>query len=195
MNNKITLKMSRFPQLIGDLTHSNQFLKIFAFTSLISTGLCLLILFVLVNKPPVVLTMANDARLLEKTTPPKLEDQIKMVTFRYIEKRYNWNPSNVKQRLDEASYFIHPASIKAYWKGVNEVERFSKEKMVSQRVYPENIKIDQKTKSIQITGDRVTSIQGLRAAGDLNLVLYYSLGNINLENPWGIYIIKEEERL
>jgi len=67
--------------------------------------------------------------------------------------------------------------------------------MVGQKVYPEKMTIDEKTKSIKITGDRITSIQGIKAAGTLNLTLYYSMGNINLENPWGVYIIKEEEKL
>jgi hypothetical protein len=44
-----------------------------------------------------------------------------------------------------------------------------------------------------ITGDRVTSIQGLKAAGNLKLQLTFESGQRTKENPWGIYITKEKE--
>lgn len=73
------------------------------------------------------------------------------------------------------------------------VVRFSSERMVSQRVYPGEIQVDLKKGLATISGDRITSIQGLKAAGDLKLELSYESGPRTTLNPWGVYISKERE--
>lgn len=44
-----------------------------------------------------------------------------------------------------------------------------------------------------IVGDRIMSIQTLKAAGDLKLELVFESSQRSNENPWGIYFTRERE--
>lgn len=44
-----------------------------------------------------------------------------------------------------------------------------------------------------IVGDRITSIQSLKAAGDLKLELGFESGPRTFVNPWWVFISKEKE--
>ncbi|MGE3263190.1 MAG: hypothetical protein AB7K68_15525 [Bacteriovoracia bacterium] len=80
-------------------------------------------------------------------------------------------------------------------KGVSmqNVIRFSVDKIVAQRAYPVEIRVDLKKGIAVIEGDRITSIQGLKAAGDLRLELGFESGPRTEQNPWGVYVSKEKE--
>lgn len=193
MTNAIILKTSKLPRIVGELTHSIQFLKIFSLSAL---GVCLGLVFVLllvVEKPPVVLTLTPEAIPQRVIEPPKAETQVRTAVLRYIEKRYNWEPSTVIQRLKETQAFILPQNLKGFQSSLSEVSRFSIDKQVSQRAYPVEVQVDLAKKTVFVTGDRVSSIQGLKAAGDLKLALSFEGGPHTPENPWGLYITKERE--
>jgi len=181
--------------MLSDLSHSNQFLKVFSASALGVAVLTLILVFVLASKAPVVLTLAPTGENLEKVELPKPEDQIKAAVNRYLEKRYKWEPESVKQKLFDAQAFVLPSSMKAYLGAAANVARFSIEKLVSQRVYPDKIEVSLEKKTVFITGDRVTSIQGLNAAGNLRLELSFESGPRTRNNPWGLYITKEREEL
>lgn len=189
----IKLKSTELPRKLGELMHSNQFLKLFSVTSLILAGLMLIALIVMATKEPTVITLNVDGMKLEKTTLPKAEDQIREGIKRYLEKRYQWEPENVIKKLKESEEFITPKALRAFQDAVSNVAKFSVDKVVSQKVYPNDIKIDLKNQTALITGDRVTSIQGLKAAGNLKLELTFESGPRTKENPWGLYISKERE--
>lgn len=194
MNQSIQLKMKALPRALGELTHSNQFLKISAF---ISFGLCLLlagVICLLVSKPPVVLSMAPDASLYEAIAEPKAENAIRQVVNEYLKLRYWWEPKTVSLQIKAAQTFIPSAIRGAYESSTANVIRFAQEKLVAQRVYPEKVSINLEKKTVLIVGDRVTSIQGLRAAGELKLELSFDYGPRTSANPWGIYIMKEKEQ-
>ena len=189
----IKLKSAELPRKLGELMHSNQFLKLFSITSICLMGLMLIALIVIATKEPTVITINADGVKLERTTLPKAEDQIREGIKRYLEKRYQWEPENVTKKLKESEQFITPQALKAFQVAVANVAKFSTEKLVSQKVYPEKIEIDLKKQTALITGDRVTSIQGLKAAGNLKLELTFESGPRTQENPWGLYISKERE--
>lgn len=189
----IKLKSTELPRKLGELMHSNQFLKLFSITSLIFAGLMLIAVIVMATKEPTVITLNVDGVKLEKTTLPKAEDQIREGIKRYLEKRYQWEPENVIKKLKESEEFITPKALRAFQDAVSNVAKFSVDKVVSQKVYPNDIKIDLKNQTALITGDRVTSIQGLKAAGNLKLELTFESGPRTKENPWGLYISKERE--
>lgn len=95
MQNTIKLKMAKFPKAIGELTHSNQFLKLSVF---FSYGLCVLMmgsLYFTLSKAPVVLTLATDASILEPASLPKAEDEIIKAVRAYVDLRYKWEPQTV----------------------------------------------------------------------------------------------------
>jgi hypothetical protein len=152
------------------------------------------VILVMATKEPMVITLGPDGKAIERITVlPKAEDQIEAGIKRYLEKRYQWEPENVVKKLKESEDFITPSSIKAFRGAVFNVSKFSTEKIVSQKVYPNEIKINLANHTALVTGDRVTSIQGLKAAGNLKLELTFESGPRTQNNPWGIYISKERE--
>ncbi len=193
MNQTIQLKIKKLPKALGELTHSNQFLKMSAF---FSYGLCLLLagaIYLLAGKAPVVLSMAPDASLYEPIAEPKAENAIRQVVTEYLKLRYRWEPKTVASQIKAAQAFIPIAIRGVYESSTANVIRFAQEKIVAQRVYAEKVSINLEKKTVLILGDRVTSIQGLRAAGELKLELSFDYGPRTATNPWGIYITKERE--
>ena len=189
----IGLKNAQLPKMIGQLMHSNQFLKVFSISSLALVFMVLGVILVIATKEPMVITLGPDGKAIERTVLPKAEDQIREGIKRYLEKRYQWEPENVIQKLKESEKFITPQALKAFQGASANVAKFSTEKLVSQRIYPNNIEVNFAKSTAFITGDRVTSIQGLKAAGNLKLELTFESGSRTEGNPWGIYISKERE--
>lgn len=189
----IKIKSSELPIKIGELMHSNQFLKLFSLSALCLVALMLIAVILMAAKEPAVITLNFDGANLEKTNLPKAEDQIREGIKRYLEKRYQWEPENVIKKLKESEEFITPKALRAFQGAISNVAKFSVDKIVSQRVYPNDIQVDLKNQTALITGDRVTSIQGLKAAGNLKLELTFESGPRTKENPWGLYISKERE--
>lgn len=73
------------------------------------------------------------------------------------------------------------------------MKRFSKEKSVSQRAYASNLAVDLKRGSVLVSGDRFTEIQGMRAAGALNLELSFEWPP-NFRESVGCLYSKESEK-
>lgn len=184
---------SRLPEMLGALSHANQYLKMFSIGMVVLTALVTAALIVQVTRPPLVLTLTPGADVLQREAPPTAEDQVRSAVRAYIEKRYQWEPATVKDRLEGAKAFVLPASLKAYQGAVASIVAFSTEKLVSQRVYPDKIDVDLSKGTAVLGGDRVTVIQGLRAAGALHLELSFASGPRTQTNPWGIYITQEKE--
>lgn len=194
MEAKTKIVPSVLPKMLADLSHSNQFLKVFSLCLIGLCSLAILLATILGNKEPVVLTLTPSAGVMEVASLPKPESEVQAAVRAYIEKRYKWEPSTVVKRLQEAEYFVLPGSMKAYQLAVANIARFSTEKLVSQRVYPEKIIVNLEKRTVFITGDRITAIQGIKAAGDLRLELSFESGPRTEANPWGIFITKEKEQ-
>lgn len=195
MNQSIQLKLKKLPQALAELTHSNQFLKLSAF---FAYGLCFLlagVVYVLASKPAQVLTLTPDAALYERIAEPSRESAVRRVVGEYLELRYRWEPKTVAIRIKEAQVFILPATRKTFEASTANVVRFAQEKNVAQRVYANRMQINFEKQTVLIQGDRVTSIQGIVAAGILELELHFDFGPRTKENPWGIYIQRELEKL
>ncbi len=193
MQTQIKLRELKLPKILGDLAHSNQFLKLFSVSSLITNFLSLIIIFVLATRSPVVLSFNSDANLLEKAPMPKPEMEVRAAIKHYLELRYQWSPENVKDKLALAQTMIQPSAMKAYLGAAQNVVHFSLEKQVSQRVYGTDFVVDLERKTVRIVGDRITSIQNLKANGDLKLELSFEYGQRTQQNPWGVFISKEKE--
>lgn len=187
------LQNARLPKMLGELMHSNQFLKVFSISALVLVFMVLGAIMVIATKEPLVITLGPDGKALERILVPKVEDQVREGIKHYLEKRYQWEPENVKQKLKETENFIDPSTLKLFQAAVSNIEKFSIEKIVSQKVYPKNIEVNLIKKTALVTGDRVTTIQGLKAAGNLKLELSFELGSRTKANPWGLYIVKEIE--
>ena len=197
MTRKINLKLAKFPALLGTLTESNQYLKVIAALSCVTSLGMVVVLFYLSARAPVIFALsavtAEELPILQK--PPDPEREIRAAISQYLMVRYRWTPKDVKERLEQAGAFILPTNFKSFQVAVDNVQRFSLEKLVAQRVFPEKIDVSLEKKTVRITGDRITEIQGLKAAGSLRLELSFESGPRTRSNPWGVYITKEREEM
>lgn len=195
-NYKAHLFHHQFPKQISDLMNSNQFLKIFAVAALGLSVISMVTLLILGNKPPLVITLSENANIVTQLKKlPSAETEIEQAAKKYISLRYKWEASNVAKNLDLASYFIHPSSKKAYLSAISNVIKFSSEKQVLQRAYANEVVVNLQSKTVTVTGDRMTSIQGMMATGPLKVELTFESGDRTKENPWGVYFVKEKESL
>jgi len=191
---KVKFKAGAFPKMLADLSHSNQFLKMFAAGSLaVSVGL-MVVVFVALARKPIVIALTENAGVFETVDMPKPEAEIRRAVLAYIERRYNWTSATVDQNLDRARAFVSSQFAQNYLQGVSNVRKFSKEKGVTQRAFASDLTVDLKRGVVSILGDRITEIQGLRAAGALNLELSFQNGPRTSDNPWGVYVVKETEK-
>lgn len=190
---QISLRTSRFPRVLGQLSHSVQFFKIAAFASLVlSLGLVALLGYS-VSRSSEVIALTPEGGVYRPVAPPKAEDEIARAVREYIDRRYNWTSRDVENRLSAAQAFILPAQRADFRAGVRNVIQFASEKPTARRVYPAKVKVDLERKVAVLTGDRIVVIQGLWAANELKMSLSFESGPRTVENPWGIYVTKEKE--
>jgi hypothetical protein len=192
MNTK-QLKSSQFPKMLSDLSHSNLFLKKFLLITLCLVLVSSFEIYYFTSKGPIVVALSPEGKVLERTIMPTSEDIVGECISHYMEKRYTWVPSDVQKKLKDSALFVSPTSQKAFGEAIANIIHFSIEKQVSQKVYPAKIEVNMQNRTALITGDRVTSIQGLKAVGNLKLQLTFEIREATKENPWGIYITKEKE--
>jgi hypothetical protein len=192
MDTHMQLRSAKFPSMLSNLLHSNQFLKMFSFYSLSLAVITLFGLILAINKGPEVITLSSTGIHIAKAHP-SLKAFVEEAVRSYMEKRYKWNPENVVERLKESEAFILPSTQKAFEEAVAKVARFSKEKLASQKIFIDDIEVNLKLRTVLITGTRITSIQNLPAAGEMKLELSFDSGPHTFENPWGVYITKEKE--
>jgi hypothetical protein len=193
MNASVKLETPKFPKAISDLIHSNQFLKMFAIVASGISTLSMTALLAMVYRAPVIITLSQSAEVLNQVAPPKPEDDLKMAVRRYLDQRYNWDPATVNDHLKNAEAFVGSAALSAYEKAAVNVAKFSVDKQVTQRIFPDQPVVNIESKKAMVTGTRVTAVQGIRAAGDLKLELTLEYGPRTKQNPWGVYIVKENE--
>ena len=193
MNESIKLRLRKLPRALGELSHSNQFLKMSTFAALSICGLLVLLLFYEATKPSRVITLAPDGSSYQVATKRDPTIEIERAVREYLKYRYNWTPKTVSAQVGRAGDFILSSTKRAFNSSMQAVVRFSMDKIVAQRIYPLEIRVDLKKGIALIQGDRITSIQGLKAAGDLLLELSFESGPRTEQNPWGVYISKEKE--
>lgn len=193
MQEQLPIKVANYPKMLGQLVHSNQFLKTFSLVAMTVAFIYSILFFGVLGREPTVIALSEDAIELKAGSMPKPENEVKRAISKYVETRYQWEPGNVKDRLEKAKAFIAPHSLKAYETAIANLVQFSTQKIVAQRAYPGEIEISLDKSTAVVLGDRITTIQGLKAAGNLNLELTFESGPRTKENPWGIYITREKE--
>ena len=188
----LKLKTS-FPIILGDLSFQNQWLRKMVGVSLFGTVIALLLVLAAANRKPLIVTMDTQANVIQPADDPTIESRAEKMVRRYLEFRYAWQPTNLPAQLSFAKNFVAAQSVKAFEKTASDLAAFSNGKGVSQRIYPISISVVAKDHHVEVTADRFTEIQGLKAATVLRVNLLYEVGTRTLENPWGVYIVKEEE--
>lgn len=193
MNLTKKMTLPRLPSLLAKLHHSNEFLKVFSIGALLTSITAWVVVMMVSTKAPVVLTFDQSAKPMNQTTLPAIDQEVSTAIKAYVSKRYNWEPKTVNQRLVEANAFILPQSRKVFEQALLETVQFATAREVTQRAYTHDVQVSLTEKTALILGDRISAIQGLKAAGDLKVLLSFDYGPRTPENPWGIYITKEKE--
>jgi hypothetical protein len=189
---QIKLKTS-FPHVWGDLAFQNRWLRLGMMLSLTITALSLCMSVALLRRKPQIVALDQCANIAELADAPPIDTEVDKAARKYAALRYTWAADTQTLHLNRAKSFVASQSQKSFDKTISDLQLFSKGKNIAQRVYPSSVHVDAKTNQVQLTGDRITEIQGLKAATILRVTLIYQTGPRTLENPWGIYVVKEEE--
>jgi len=195
MITSITLKRNEIPKKLAELIHSNQFLKLFGFGSLVVLVLSFIAIIMMATKAPEIIVLDVKGNQIETQDIPSVKSFIEKAIREYIKYRYDWTHKDVKRKLESAEVFITKSNRNGFNNSIQKVINFSTSKKASQLAYPRKIEIDLKKQVAKVEGDRITSILGARAAGSLKLELHFKNGPHTPRNPWGVYIAKEVELL
>jgi hypothetical protein len=192
--NKTVLINPSYPQMIQNFARENFNLKILS-------GACLALLFVslatvayLVKRGPMVIAMSESGKVTQIET--KVTDfQIKEAIRVYLNHRYGWDDKNIGSSLRLSEFFVEPSLVGSFRKSMSDTIKYVHDKKVSQRVYPreDSIKVDLKEKSVTLVADRFTEFDNLKAATEMKLKLWFEKGDQTIQNPWGVYVVKELE--
>ncbi len=186
------IEIKRYPKMVGEFAKENFNLKVLSAALIMIVSVVLAMLLYLVKSGPKVIALAENGQVAKVET--KITDlQIDSAIREYLSYRYNWSEQTITGQLQKAQFFVIPSMSSAFQKAMLEVQKFVKEKKVTQRVYPKNIQIDLKEKKATILADRITEFDNLKAATELKLVLDFSVDDRSVVNPWGIFITKETE--
>jgi len=191
MNFRSKLEGTKFPQMLAELRHANQFLKVYAVGATILTMLSLCLCFINLGQDSKVIVLSTSGSRIAIDERPDPNTQVTTALSEYIKFRYTWDSKSIKQQLAAAKNFVRSSALKSFEANMVEVEKFAAERNVTQRGYAASIDVDFRKQSATVRGDRVTSIEGLSAAGQLNLVLEFESGPRTQANPWGVYVVRE----
>jgi hypothetical protein len=194
MNELSHLPSHSFPKALDQIFTAQKIFKFALIYLAISQMICLCALVWMGIKDPVVYTFDVTGKEMVPTKDLKLENQITMALKIYVDSRYSWDEKTIEVKLKDAKNFVEKKNEKLFDSSMNDLLKFAKEKSVSQKIYIEVVHLDWSSRVALITGDRVTSIQGLKAASNLRLTLEFTEGPRTRLNPWGIYITKEREQ-
>lgn len=191
MEKKILTSVS-YPKVVTDLATQNYFLKILSYSLLGIMSLLLVLLIYSVKRGPQVIALETSGEPAIVET--KLTDlQVKRAITEYLKYRYTWSDQNVATQLKKAQSFVFPSLTDSFKKSMTEIQKFVLEKKVNQRLYPQKIDVDFKTKTISVLADRFTEFESLKAATVLKVKFFFDTDDRTPTNPWGVYVTKEVE--
>ncbi len=192
MNKKTVLRSSSYPEAMRSFAEENLNLKFLCASLLGLFFITLLLVLYLVKKGPTVVALDNTgevSRIEAKVTDLQIQAAIK----EYVSRRYSWNEKSISSQLVKAKFFVLPMLVPAFERSMADVQKFVRDKKVSQRVYPKSVEVDLKEKKVSVIADRITEFDNLKAATEMRLVLQFALDDRTVTNPWGIYISRESE--
>lgn len=189
---EMKIRMQAYPRMIQEFAAQNFNLKVLcaALTGLLF--LLLVLVMFLVRQGPTVIALDETGQVARIETRVT-EAQIEAAAKEYISLRYAWTADDVERKHKKAELFVSTPLLPAFRKAMAEIQKYIREKKVSQRVYPRSMKVDLKAMSVTIVADRINEFDNLKAATPMNLVLRFELDSRSPVNPWGVYITKESE--
>jgi hypothetical protein len=186
------VEIKKYPKMVEEFAKENFNLKMLSTALIIVVAITLAILLYLIKNGPTIIALGENGQVAKVET--KITDlQIESAIREYLSYRYNWTDKNISDKLQKAQFFVIPTMLSAFQKSMQEVQKFVRDKKVTQRVYPKSLQINLNEKKAIIVADRITEFDTLKAATELRLVLYFTVGERSVANPWGIFITKENE--
>lgn len=188
----LKLKMKSYPQMIQDFAEQNFNLKVLCAGLTGLLFLMLVLVLFLVRRGPEVIALDDTGRIAQIET--RVTDlQVQAAAKEYISYRYTWTAEDIEGRHKKAELFVSSSLVSAFRKAMVGIQKYVREKKVTQRVYPRSINVDFKAKKISVFADRITEFENLKAATPMNLVLDFEIDDRTPTNPWGVYVVKESE--
>lgn len=189
---RVSANSPQLPTMVGHLSHQNQVLKVIVTALCLIAALSLFALFVFGFKDPGIVALSCDAQPLTKMEL-KLKDEMSAMAEKYLSYRFNWNPGNIKAQFGFARNFVSQSSLKAFDQMSSEQSQFASDKKVVSRLHVLEVKADEGSKTIRVIADRITEVQGLKAATLYKAEFGIEVGSRTSQNPWGLYVLKESE--
>lgn len=106
---------------------------------------------------------------------------------------YFINPTVDLDWMTERERAAYVALANSFQKSMLEIQKYVKDRKVSQRLYPQSIVVSLKDKTVTVVADRITEFDALKAATILKSKLTFDLDSPTPSNPWGIFFVKEVE--
>ena len=186
------IQTSKYPKIVTDLASQNHFLRMATLGQLVLTITCIIVIAFLAGRGPEVIALDGTGQVAEVTQAVN-EQQVVTMVKEYIKHRYSWTPESIEAALKKSEVFVYPSLLDPFRKSMLEVKKFVKDRKATQRVYPQNISVDLKNKTVLVTADRINEFESLKAATILNLKFEIELDDPTVLNPWGVFISKEVE--
>lgn len=192
MNKKINLTIQNYPQLVQTFAKENFNLKSLTAVSLALLFVSLLTIVYLIKKDPLVIALDNTGEVTKIES--KVTDlQIQAAVKEYLAHRYSWDDKTITDEMKKAQFFVQPSLASSFERSMGETIKYVREKKVKQRLYPRKFEVDLKEKTVSILADRITEFDGLKAATETKVKLWFEIDDRSIVNPWGVYIGKEQE--
>ena len=189
---KIRLENLKYPKLVTDLATQNHYLKILSYSLIGVTTLMIVVVAFALKQGPTVIALdptGTVASVSQELHAPHVQAAVK----EYLLHRYNWNVETVQSELKKSEAFIFPSLTNSFQKSMFEIQKYVKDRKVSQRLYPQSIVVSLKDKTVAVVADRITEFDALKAATILKSKLTFDLDSPTPSNPWGIFFVKEVE--
>lgn len=179
----------------GTEVAQNRFLKYFVIVlSALCSVFAIALTFVALRSPPVFAVSTIESGMLRSSPLPKeyLESEARRVVTEYLQRRHSWEAKNVQTSISKAARFVDESFRKAFLQANDAQIRIATEKKIAQRYYVGSVSVDLDKKTALVSGDRLLTVDGLRAVNTLAFELKLRFGERTQENPEGVYIVAEQ---
>ena len=146
------------------------------------------------RKPVLIAVSSSESKVIKTQFPNEelIEQEVRRIVSSYSKARHNWEWNQIESRLNEAVRYVDKDFYKTFKRATNEQVKIAMEKKISQVFYASEVTVDLDAKTATITGDRILTIDGLRAANSMKVAIGFRLNSRSSNNPEGVYITSEK---
>lgn len=152
------------------------------------------VICVLASRHMPLVAVSEDASAIfapARPTQQMLENEVARVVKKYVALHHNWDPESISKNFDLASQMVADGFQKQFLAANQGQLRLSREKKLAQRFYVAEFKLNSTTRTINIAGDRILLVEGLRAATPMNIEIQYEFQSRSEKNPEGVVVASE----